>query len=187
MRGGIFPRASGPDKYSIGQVGSHQVACTRPRPGPSSGPPLGGPATSAGKHPGSTSRLARLQTSPYYFTTVRPDIEPGLVCLSDTAGPETPSNVSALTAAKIADLKRTGVLEHLIVNIPSVDEGEFTELTGSHGYQHTLGNTETALRAGLPVRCGCRSRGQPVAADARTPGREVRAGRSRRFGCPLVA
>ncbi|WP_327387802.1 hypothetical protein [Streptomyces sp. NBC_01207] len=79
------------------------------------------------------------------------------------------------------------MIEYLIVNIPSVDEGESTELTGSHGYQHTVGNTEAALSAGLPVRCGCRSRGQLVAADARTPGREVRAGRSCQFGCPLVA
>ncbi|WP_369780149.1 radical SAM/SPASM domain-containing protein [Streptomyces sp. R33] len=62
------------------------------------------------------------------------------------------SNASALTAAKIADLKRTGVLKHLIVNIPSVNEAEFAELTGSRSYRHCLGNTEKALEAGLPVQ-----------------------------------
>ncbi|WP_405785668.1 radical SAM/SPASM domain-containing protein [Streptomyces sp. NBC_01367] len=62
------------------------------------------------------------------------------------------SNASALTTAKIEDLKRTGVLKDLIVNIPSVDEAEFAGLTGSRSYQHTVGNTEAALRAGLPVQ-----------------------------------
>ncbi|MFE5537113.1 radical SAM/SPASM domain-containing protein [Streptomyces sp. NPDC056492] len=62
------------------------------------------------------------------------------------------SNASALTAAKIADLKRTGVLKHLIVNIPSVEEAEFAELTASRSYRHTIGNTEAALRAGLRVQ-----------------------------------
>lgn len=62
------------------------------------------------------------------------------------------SNASALTAAKIEDLRRTGVLKHLIVNIPSANETEFAELTGSRSYRHTMGNTEAALRAGLPVQ-----------------------------------
>ncbi|MFJ5546753.1 radical SAM/SPASM domain-containing protein [Streptomyces sp. NPDC093225] len=62
------------------------------------------------------------------------------------------SNASALTAAKISDLKRTGVLKHLIVNIPSVDEAEFAALTGSRSYRHTMTNTEAALRADLPVQ-----------------------------------
>lgn len=62
------------------------------------------------------------------------------------------SNASALTAPKIEDLKRTGVLKDLIVNIPSVDEAEFAGLTGSRSYRHTMGNTEAALRAGLPVQ-----------------------------------
>ncbi|MFF3087648.1 radical SAM/SPASM domain-containing protein [Streptomyces nojiriensis] len=62
------------------------------------------------------------------------------------------SNASALTTAKIEDLKRTGVLKNLIVNIPSVDEAEFAGLTGSRSYRRTMGNTEAALRAGLPVQ-----------------------------------
>lgn len=33
MRGGMFPCASDPDKCTTGHVGSHPVACARPRPG----------------------------------------------------------------------------------------------------------------------------------------------------------
>ncbi|MEU4359958.1 radical SAM/SPASM domain-containing protein [Streptomyces virginiae] len=62
------------------------------------------------------------------------------------------SNASALTAGKIAALQRTGVLKHLIVNIPAVEEAEFAALTGSRSFRHTVGNTEAALAAGLPVQ-----------------------------------
>ncbi|MFI8281357.1 radical SAM/SPASM domain-containing protein [Streptomyces sp. NPDC085929] len=62
------------------------------------------------------------------------------------------SNASALTTEKIENLQRAGVLKDLIVNIPSVDESEFADLTGSRSYRQTMGNTEAALRAGLPVQ-----------------------------------
>ncbi|MFG3041715.1 radical SAM/SPASM domain-containing protein [Streptomyces sp. NPDC048330] len=62
------------------------------------------------------------------------------------------SNASALTPAKGDELVRLGVLRHLIVNLPSVDEAEFGELTGSRSYGHTMRNTEAAIAAGLPVQ-----------------------------------
>ncbi|MEV7277647.1 radical SAM/SPASM domain-containing protein [Streptomyces sp. NPDC093111] len=62
------------------------------------------------------------------------------------------SNASALTPGKIDELVRLGVLRHLIVNVPSVDEAEFGELTGSRSYGHTMRNTEAAIIAGLPVQ-----------------------------------
>ncbi|MDQ0773028.1 hypothetical protein QF026_001494 [Streptomyces aurantiacus] len=62
------------------------------------------------------------------------------------------SNVSALTQDKIDALKRYGVLRHLIVNMPSVDEREFAELTGSRSYAHTTANIQAAIDAGLRVQ-----------------------------------
>nr|WP_027758603.1 radical SAM/SPASM domain-containing protein [Streptomyces sp. SID8381] len=62
------------------------------------------------------------------------------------------SNASALTQGKIDALKRSGVLRHLIVNLPSVDEAEFAELTRSRSYAHTTANVRAAIDAGLRVQ-----------------------------------
>jgi Radical SAM superfamily/Iron-sulfur cluster-binding domain len=62
------------------------------------------------------------------------------------------SNVSALTDDKIDVLVRTGVLRHLIANLPATDPGEFADLTGSRTHARTLANLDRALAAGLPVQ-----------------------------------
>ncbi len=62
------------------------------------------------------------------------------------------SNASALAQDKIDALKRYEVLRHLIVNMPSVDEREFAELTGSRSYLHTTANVQAAIDAGLRVQ-----------------------------------
>lgn len=62
------------------------------------------------------------------------------------------TNASALTEEKIESLRRYGVLRHLIVNLPSVHESEFAELTGSRSYRRTTWNLERAVRAGFDVQ-----------------------------------
>jgi hypothetical protein len=62
------------------------------------------------------------------------------------------TNASALTQDKIDCLRRSGVLRHLIVNMPSADPAEFAELTGSRSYGHTAGNLQRAIDAGFRVQ-----------------------------------
>lgn len=62
------------------------------------------------------------------------------------------TNASALTQEKIDCLRRSGVLRHLIVNMPSADPAEFAELTGSRGYAQTTRNLELAIDAGFRVQ-----------------------------------
>ncbi|MEV5831563.1 radical SAM protein [Spirillospora sp. NPDC052242] len=62
------------------------------------------------------------------------------------------TNASALTSEKVDCLRRHGILRHLIVNLPSTDEEEFIDLTGSRSYQQTMRNLQRALEAGFPVQ-----------------------------------
>ncbi|MFI0220357.1 radical SAM protein [Streptomyces lydicus] len=75
------------------------------------------------------------------------------------------SNASALTQDKIDALKRHGVLRHLIVNLPSVDEAEFARLTGSRSYPHTVRNLKAAIDAELRVQIVVNGTGEDLACN----------------------
>jgi hypothetical protein len=62
------------------------------------------------------------------------------------------TNASALTPDKIDTLRRHRMLRHLIVNLPSVDPGEFAELTASRTYSQVVRNLEQAINAGFRVQ-----------------------------------
>ena len=55
------------------------------------------------------------------------------------------TNASALTPDKVALLTETGVLRHLIVNLPSLDEQDFTELTNSRTHAASVRNLDHAI------------------------------------------
>ncbi|WP_329173311.1 radical SAM/SPASM domain-containing protein [Streptomyces sp. NBC_01477] len=61
------------------------------------------------------------------------------------------TNASALTHRKIQLLQDSGVLHHLIVNLPTLDEEEFRTLTGAGTYKATLRNLDLAIDQGWPV------------------------------------
>lgn len=61
------------------------------------------------------------------------------------------SNLTALTPAKTKLLCETGVLHHLIVNLPSLNEPEFRHLTGSSLHAKVLRNLEPAIEACFPI------------------------------------
>lgn len=61
------------------------------------------------------------------------------------------TNASQLTEDKIEALKRSGVLEQLVVNLPSVRVAEFRALTQSKTHAKTIRNLDAAVRHGLPV------------------------------------
>ncbi|MDH6114189.1 hypothetical protein P3T36_000590 [Kitasatospora sp. MAP12-15] len=61
------------------------------------------------------------------------------------------TNASALTPAKIDLLAQTGVLHHLVVNIPSLDAAEFQRLTGATTYRASLRHLDLAIDAGFPI------------------------------------
>ncbi|WP_210750450.1 radical SAM/SPASM domain-containing protein [Nocardia gamkensis] len=57
------------------------------------------------------------------------------------------SNASALTAAKTRQLIDSGVMHHLVVNLPSLHEAEFASLTAASTYQQSLRNLDEAISA----------------------------------------
>lgn len=57
------------------------------------------------------------------------------------------TNASALTPDKVALLVESGVLHHLVVNLPTLNEQDFQELTGSRTYTPSLRNFENAVNA----------------------------------------
>lgn len=59
------------------------------------------------------------------------------------------TNASGLNQAKLDLLQRSGVLLHLVVNLPSLDEGEFTALTGSAAHHRSVANLERAIDMGI--------------------------------------
>lgn len=61
------------------------------------------------------------------------------------------SNISALTQRKVDLLRDTGVLHHLIVNLPSLDPQIFRQFTQSSTFQQTTRNLNRALDAGFPI------------------------------------
>ncbi|MFC0861696.1 radical SAM/SPASM domain-containing protein [Sphaerimonospora cavernae] len=73
------------------------------------------------------------------------------------------TNASALTPDKIDALRRLGVLRHLIVNMPSIDPGEFAELTASRSYPHVVRNLEQAITAGFRVQIVVNGAGERLA------------------------
>lgn len=61
------------------------------------------------------------------------------------------TNASGLTAGKIQTLKTSGIVRQLIVNLPSLRQGEFEALTQSKSLTLSLRNVDAAIEAGLPV------------------------------------
>ena len=61
------------------------------------------------------------------------------------------TNASGLTPAKIKALRDNDVLHHLIVNMPSLDEKEFNDLSGSRTYRMCLKNLEAAISEIGPI------------------------------------
>lgn len=62
------------------------------------------------------------------------------------------SNGSALTEDKICLLKDTGVLHHLLINMPTLDGEKFREFTGSSSsYKFSIKNVDLAISMGLPI------------------------------------
>lgn len=59
------------------------------------------------------------------------------------------TNASGLTASKLELLQSSGVLLHLVVNLPSLDESQFAELTGSATYRRSVGNLDLAVSMGI--------------------------------------
>ncbi len=59
------------------------------------------------------------------------------------------TNASGLTESKLDLLQRSGVLLHLVVNLPSLDEGQFAALTGSATYRRSVGNLDLAVSMGI--------------------------------------
>ncbi len=61
------------------------------------------------------------------------------------------TNGSALTPAKIKAITDSGVLYHLIVNLPTLDPTEFEYLTGARTYHASLANLDAAISEGWPI------------------------------------
>jgi MoaA/NifB/PqqE/SkfB family radical SAM enzyme len=59
------------------------------------------------------------------------------------------TNASGLNRAKLDLLQRSGVLLHLVVNLPSLDEAEFAALTGSPAHRRSVTNLELAIDMGI--------------------------------------
>ncbi len=57
------------------------------------------------------------------------------------------TNASALTKDKVRLLADSGVMHHLVVNLPTDDEEEFGRLTGARTYTQSLRNLEHAITA----------------------------------------
>lgn len=61
------------------------------------------------------------------------------------------TNLTALTPSKVRVLVETGVLHHLVVNLPTLDESEFSSFTGSRLYDNVIRNLDSAIKAQLPI------------------------------------
>jgi MoaA/NifB/PqqE/SkfB family radical SAM enzyme len=61
------------------------------------------------------------------------------------------TNCSALIQKKIDLLRESGVVHHLVVNLPSSSEDEFRQLTGSRHHSASVRNLESAIEAGFPI------------------------------------
>ncbi|MGH4006720.1 MAG: radical SAM/SPASM domain-containing protein [Pseudonocardiaceae bacterium] len=61
------------------------------------------------------------------------------------------TNASHLTKDRIEALKRSGVLDRLVVNLPALREDEFRTLTQSKTHATSLRNLDAAIEYGLPV------------------------------------
>ncbi len=72
------------------------------------------------------------------------------------------TNASGLNENKIDALKRLGVLRHLIVNLPSINEKEFADLTRSRTYSRSRANLDRAIDAGFPVKIVVNGVGQEL-------------------------
>jgi MoaA/NifB/PqqE/SkfB family radical SAM enzyme len=59
------------------------------------------------------------------------------------------TNASGLTAEKLRLLQDSGILLHLVVNLPSLDPNEFAELTGSATYRRSVANLDLAVEMGV--------------------------------------
>jgi MoaA/NifB/PqqE/SkfB family radical SAM enzyme len=60
---------------------------------------------------------------------------------------ELSSNASALTQDKVKILADSGIMHHLVINLPTLVEQEFKEMTGSKTYRQSLRNLEYAIEA----------------------------------------
>jgi hypothetical protein len=88
---------------------------------------------------------------------------------------ELSTNGSALTRDKIDLLVQTGVVHHLVVNLPTLDEREFNEVTGARTYAQSLRNIDAAAQAqAFPI--GIAVNGLGEALDANVAALEKRYG-----------
>jgi MoaA/NifB/PqqE/SkfB family radical SAM enzyme len=76
------------------------------------------------------------------------------------------TNASALTPKKIGLLRDSGVLDHLVVNLPSLEEAEFRSLTGSHHHDISLRNLDAAIEADFPITIAVNGVGRDVLRNA---------------------
>lgn len=76
------------------------------------------------------------------------------------------TNASALTPDKIEALQDSGVVHHLVVNLPALDEAEFRTLTGADTYRQSFANLETAIAAGWPITLAVNGTGHDGARNA---------------------
>ncbi|MGW2572923.1 radical SAM/SPASM domain-containing protein [Streptomyces sp. NPDC001537] len=96
------------------------------------------------------------------------------------------TNASALTPKKIDLLGSSGVLYHLIVNLPALDEEEFRTLTGSNTHSATLRNLDAAIGHGWPVSIAVNGKQETVARNVRLL-QERYAGRGVEIRAPQVS
>lgn len=76
---------------------------------------------------------------------------------------ELSSNLSALTPVKADLLEASGVMHHLVVNLPSLNAQTFAAMSGSKTYRHTLRNLDYVLKtASYPVGISVNGVGQAV-------------------------
>jgi len=77
------------------------------------------------------------------------------------------TNLSALTPGKIKLLTDTGVLHHLVVNLPSENDVEFQRLTGSRTLTISQRNLERAIEAGWPITIAVNGTGDDLRRNVR--------------------
>lgn len=72
------------------------------------------------------------------------------------------TNASALTPAKTDLLAQSGVLHHLVVNLPSLDREEFQRLSGATTYRASLLGLNAAIEAGFPTTIAVNGTGEDL-------------------------
>ncbi|MGH3924225.1 MAG: radical SAM protein, partial [Pseudonocardiaceae bacterium] len=72
------------------------------------------------------------------------------------------TNASHLTTDRIEALKRSGVLDLLMVNLPALQEEEFQALTQSRTHAKTVRNVDAAVEHALPVSIAVNGTGEAV-------------------------